>query len=173
VTPGRSYSYPVDPNDPNTGQPGIMVFLDPSVPAQAPTTRTRATLAPIGGGGPSGTLQMTLQNRAIYSDPRIQGIGGTTALFTITTTVGIEVVSCAVNPAGTTECGDNLVGDPLIGGSVILGVDGVPAAQGTIAAIPIPSARAGADSLNARSLRRSSGTAPRSAALPARTPVFP
>jgi hypothetical protein len=121
--------YPVDPNDPNTGQAGILVYWDPSGSTQPPTTQTQATLV---GGGITGSVQMTLRGRAIRAAGAFQGIGGTTAVINITTTVGNEAIGCAVNTGGTTHCDGNLIGDPLIGGSVLLGVDGALAAQGAI-----------------------------------------
>jgi hypothetical protein len=127
--------YPVDPADPNTGQNGILVYWDPSGSTQPPTTRTQATLAST-GGGPTGSVAMTLSSRAIHVAGTLQGVAGATALINITTTVGNEQISCAVNPGMATHCDGSLLGDPIIGGSVILGVDGAPAAQGTIAVLP-------------------------------------
>jgi hypothetical protein len=124
--------YPVDPNDATTGQSGLMVFWDPSGPTQPPTTKTQATLGALSAGGPTGSVQMTLQGRAIRADALLQSVSGTTVLLNITTTVGNEQVGCAVNPGGPTHCDATLIGDPLIGGSVLLGVDGTPVAQGTI-----------------------------------------
>jgi hypothetical protein len=121
--------YPSDPNDPNTGQAGLLVYWDPSGPAQPPTTKTQATL---NAGGVSGPVTMILSGRAIQVHAELAGIGGTTALLNVTTTVGNEVVRCGANPSGTTVCDGVLIGDPLIGGSVLLGVDGVPVAQGSI-----------------------------------------
>ena len=124
--------WPTDPNDANTGNNGVMVFWDPSGPAQPPTTKTQATMQAFSAGGPTGGVTMTLQGRVMRADALLQAVSGTYVLLNITTTVGNEQVGCAVNPAGTTHCDANLLGDPIIGGSVLLGVDGVPVARGTI-----------------------------------------
>jgi hypothetical protein len=124
--------YPTDPNDANTGQSGVLVYWDPSGPTQPPTTKTQAALAALSAGGPTGTVQMTLRGRAIHADAVLQSVSGTQVLVNITTTVGNEQISCAVNPGGPAHCAADLVGDPLIGGSVLLGVDGKPVAQGSI-----------------------------------------
>ena len=62
---------------------------------------------------------------------------GRAAWVTIPTTVTNEFVACAVNPANNTAgCGEDLLGDPLIGAVATLLVDsgsgGVAVARGTI-----------------------------------------
>jgi hypothetical protein len=125
--------YPTDPNDANTGQNGVLVYWDPSAPAQAPVTKAQVTLKALAAGGPTGSMTMTMSGRVMHADAVLQSISGSTAVLNVTTTVGNEQVDCAVNPGGPTHCDADLIGDPMIGGSVLLGVDGAPVAQGTIA----------------------------------------
>jgi hypothetical protein len=126
--------YPVNAGDATTGQAGILVFLDPSGPTQPPTNKTQATLASL-GAGVTGTAQMALTGRAIHVHATFQGVSGASGTLNLTTTVGNEAIGCAVDPTGgPTVCDGDLLGDPLIGGSALFGVDGTPAAQGTITA---------------------------------------
>jgi hypothetical protein len=63
------------------------------------------------------------------------GIQGQAAWLTIPTTVGNELTPCAVDvTASSAVCGEQLIGDPLIGATVTLSVDFAAVARGTIAA---------------------------------------
>jgi hypothetical protein len=80
-------------------------------------------------------VQMSLRNRAIHADASFNGVSGTTALVNLTTTIGNETIPCSIDPTGgPSVCSGDLLGDPLIGGVALLGVDGAPAAAGPIAA---------------------------------------
>jgi hypothetical protein len=59
------------------------------------------------------------------------------AWITVPTTVTNELVVCAVNPSKQTAvCSEDLLGDPLVGGTVTLSIDsgsgGVAIARGTV-----------------------------------------
>jgi hypothetical protein len=118
--------FPVDSGSATTGQPGLLVFWDPSGPTQPATTYTQATL------GSLGSVTMAPRGRAIHVHAMLTPASGRVAIVNITTTVGNEVASCGIVQTGPTICDADLVGDPLIGGSALLGVDGAPVAQGTI-----------------------------------------
>jgi len=121
--------YPVDPNNANSGQNGIMVFRDLTPPPQAPTTLTQAVLA----GGAQGSVTMSLVGRSIRVSGYPTGVPGSRAWLVIPTTVGNETVSCAVDPSTSKAvCNETLFGDPLIGSVVTLSVDGNAAARGPI-----------------------------------------
>ena len=131
--------YPVDPASNATGVNGVAVFRDTTPPAQAPLTSATATLTPIGSGMGSGTVQMTLVGRRIRvtASPMTLAPGVQAAWLVIPTTVTTEFAACAVNPTNLTAvCGEDLLGDPLIGSTLTLAVDsgqgGVAAARGTI-----------------------------------------
>lgn len=126
--------YPADPNSTTSGQAGIVVFRDVTPPAQPAFTAAKAVLAPVGSGSVSGTVHMVLQDRRIYVDSFPTGIQGQAAWLTIPTTVGNEVTPCAVDvTAASAVCGEQLIGDPLIGATVTLSVDFAAVARGIIA----------------------------------------
>ena len=59
------------------------------------------------------------------------------AWITVPTTVTNEFLACAVNPTNQTAvCGEDMLGDPLIGAQVTLSIDsgtgGVPVARGPV-----------------------------------------
>jgi hypothetical protein len=129
--------YPADPKSTTTGQAGIVVFRDLTPSAQSPFMSGSATLTPVGSGSVSGTVHMALQDRRIYVDAFPQGIQGQAAWLTIPTTVGNELTPCAVNTTtASAVCGEQLIGDPLIGATVTLSVDFNAAARGTISTAP-------------------------------------
>ena len=125
--------FPVDPTDPNKGQAGLLVFYDPAAP-QPVTTQTRASLAAMGGGASLGTVQIRpAGRRGLRATVITPAISGSSARLTITTTAGYEVMPCGVDPGTKTAyCDGPLVGDPLIGGVALLGVDGSPVARGVV-----------------------------------------
>ena len=58
------------------------------------------------------------------------------AWIVVPTTVTNELVGCAVNRGNLSAvCGEDLLGDPLIGAAATLSVDGVAVARGTISLI--------------------------------------
>ena len=126
--------YPADPKSNTTGQAGILLFRDTTPAAQALLPKTQVVLAPI-GGGVTGTVTMTLLGTRVRVSGAPSGVSGQAAWFVVPTTVGNEIVDCAVDtPAGTAVCGEYLVGQPLVGATATLSVDGVGVARGIIAA---------------------------------------
>ena len=130
--------YPVDPNSATTGQAGIVVFRDVTPPAQATFTSAKANLvSTASSNAPLGTISMVLQNRRVYLYSYPMGIHGQAAWLTVPTTVGNELAECAVNTqTSQAVCGEQVIGDPLIGSIVTLSVDGVAVAKGTISQGP-------------------------------------
>ncbi len=123
--------YPADPKSSTTGQNGVMVFWDSTPLAQAQVTQAQATLAPIGSGSTKATVQVGLFGRRLHVSSLPTGVTGRSAWLVIPTTVGNELLPCAVNTTtGVAGCGEDLVGDPLIGGIVTLSVDSVAVARG-------------------------------------------
>jgi hypothetical protein len=133
--------YPLDPASATTGANGVAVFQDTGPLGQAPVRQAQATLAAIPGSGGSaaGTVQFTLVGRRMHLTATANGLPSTgqAAWVTVPTTVTNEFLACAVNPANNTAgCGEDLLGDPLIGAVATLSVDsgsgGVAVARGTI-----------------------------------------
>jgi hypothetical protein len=125
--------YPTDPNSTTTGRAGIVVFRDVTPSAQAPFTSAKATLSAIGSSAVSGAVSMVVQNRRVYVYSYPTGITGKAAWFTVPTTVGNELAECAVNTqTAIAVCGEQLIGDPLIGSVITFSVDAVAVARATI-----------------------------------------
>jgi len=118
--------YPADPSNPDTGQPGILVFNDPA-PTQPTPARSQAIL------GTYGTANFTLQGRRMVAESVLQGVADATTQLVITTTVGNEVIACG-ELGGQANCVGTLIGDPLLGGMVLLGNGGTVLSKGRIAA---------------------------------------
>ncbi len=133
--------YPPDSNSTTTGNAGVLVFRDPTAPAQAAVTSASATLAGTGGNTAAATLQMTLVGRRIRvtASPSNLPSGAQAAWLVVPSTVTNEWLACAVNSANNSAvCAEDLLGDPLIGATATLAVDmgqgGVAVARGTITA---------------------------------------
>ena len=131
--------YPLDPTANTTGVNGVAIFHDTAPPAQAPVTQAQATLTAIAGASATGTVQITLVGRHMHLTATASNLPttGVAAWMTVPTTVTNEFLACAVNPANQTAfCGEDLLGDPLIGAVATLSVDsgagGVAVARGTI-----------------------------------------
>ena len=124
--------YPADPSSATTGNNGILVFYDPAPAAQSLTVRTQSTLASLNSSGVTGTMRTYVAGRVVRMDVTAQSVSGTAPILNITTTAGNESVSCGKSTSSSAVCNGTLVGDPLIGGSVMLAVDGVPVASGTV-----------------------------------------
>jgi hypothetical protein len=125
--------FPADPNSSTTGQNGVLVFFDSSPLAQAPIKKAQATLSPIDRGQTKAAVEMTLDRRRMHVTSFITGVTGREAWLIIPTTVGNELLPCAVNTAaGAASCADDLLGDPLIGSIATLSVDAVAVARGSI-----------------------------------------
>jgi DNA-binding beta-propeller fold protein YncE len=108
---------PLDPASATTGLAGIQVFHDPA-PTQPTPARSQATL------GTYGTASFTLQGRAMnVSAFFAKGIADAPTELVVTTTVGNEVVFCG-EAGGQAYCVGTLIGDPVIGGTTLLGNSG-------------------------------------------------
>ncbi len=136
--------YPADPNSSTTGVNGVLVFRDNTPPAQAPVTQASATLTAIAGAGgmATGTVQFTLSGRRMHTSAGPSGLptSAQAAWISVPTTLTNELLACAVNPTNQTAvCGEDLLGDPLIGSQVTLSIDsgsgGVPVARGPVTLI--------------------------------------
>jgi hypothetical protein len=126
-----SRQYPSDPNSSTTGVVGVQVFNDPAPPTQRPSVLSQAVATTLGGNGATASVSFEPDGRSIRVDGSALNIPGSTALLSIATTVGSENVWCSLNN-GSATCSGVLVGDPLIGGPVLLASDGKPVAGGTI-----------------------------------------
>ena len=126
--------YPTDPNDANTGVSGVQVFYD-NAPLQQLTTNTQATIVGFGGNNVTGTVRTRPKGRSIAIDASLQGVNGMSAIVNVTTTMGNEVVECSIDVNASASCSGTIVGDPLVGGVVLVGVDGKPSGKGAIAAV--------------------------------------
>jgi hypothetical protein len=136
--------YPADPTSTMTGVNGVLVFRDNTPPAQAPVIQASAALTAIAGFGgmAAGTVQFTLNGRRMHLTAGPTGLpsSAVAAWITVPTTVTNELLPCAVNPTNQTAvCGEDMLGDPLIGAQVTLSIDsgtgGVPVARGPISLI--------------------------------------
>ena len=120
--------YPADPSSATTGQAGILVFND-STATQPSPARTQAAL------GSNGIATFTFQGHTVNVFARLQGLTDGSSRLVVTTTVGNEVIDC--NGSGSqAQCAGTLIGDPLIGGTVLLGNNGRILSKGTIVATP-------------------------------------
>jgi len=119
--------YPLDPSSADTGQPGILVFNDPA-PTQATPAHSQAPL------GSYGTADFTVQNRAMNARIALQGVPDGPTELVVTTTVGNEAVPC-FGRGGADYCIGTLIGDPLTGGTVLLGNGGTILSKGKIAVV--------------------------------------
>ncbi len=117
--------YPLDPQSAATGQPGFLVFHD-STPLPATPAHTQAML------GSNGTADFALQGRQMNATATLQGLSDSLTELVVTTTVANEVVPC-FETMGLAYCVGTLAGDPLIGGTTLLGNGGKVLAKGTIA----------------------------------------
>jgi hypothetical protein len=118
--------YPVDPGSALTGQAGLMVFHD-SAPTSTPPARSQATL------GSNGTATFFQDGRAMRAFANLQSLTDAPTRLVVTTTAGNEVVPCT-EAAGQATCTGTVVGDPLIGGVVLLANNGQILSKGTISA---------------------------------------
>jgi hypothetical protein len=125
--------YPVDPNDATTGQPGVLVYFDPSA-LQGNNGASTAMMTAL-SSKVSGTLQFTPQFRGMRAVLSIPTFTGSSAVINIPTIHGNEVVTCGIDSTkAMAYCEGPLIGNPLVGGTAILAVDGAPAATGVIKA---------------------------------------
>ena len=136
--------YPADPASADTGSPGVLVFHDTAtdvfgVPAGSVEALTQASLSAVGAGASAvtGSANFSLRRRNMFVDASMTGLpaGSTSTRLIVTTSAGNEVVNCGVNGSGTAFCQGDLVGDPLIGGVVAVGLAGTRVASGNIALV--------------------------------------
>lgn len=124
--------YPVDPNDPTTGQSGILVYWDPA-PRLDATPGQSSAIGSLDGKSTFGTLQFsTAQRRGLRATGTLQNVPAGTARVVVPTTVGNETVTCFRFADGSLFCDGPLVGAPLIGAPAMLGINGAPAGKGKI-----------------------------------------
>ena len=113
-------------------QAGVMVFHDPSKLAQTLEAgeETQANVNPLSGF----RAKAKVRGESTHVSATVDELpfGATSALLNITTTVGNEVVNCALTGPDEATCTGTLHGDPLLGGEVILAADGTPVAKGRI-----------------------------------------
>jgi len=124
--------FPTNPASLTTGQTGVVVFHDPAPAGQPPVTSASASLTPFGGGTGSGSIFFARVGGAISATASVTGVTGPFRV-NITTTVGNETLNCTASP-----CTGTLLGDPLIGGVVLVGTDNALQARGTIATATAP-----------------------------------
>jgi hypothetical protein len=146
VDPITNYVYvPVSQYPPSAtstaGANGVLVFRDSTAPAQSLVTQASAKLLGIGNAA-SGTVEFVTLGRRMHLFANASGLppSAVAAWITVPTTVAIEMLPCAVNPANVTAvCSDDLLGDPLIGAMTTLSTDagtgGVATARGMITRI--------------------------------------
>ena len=124
--------YPVDPADANTGQSGILVYLDPS-PRMDARPGTQVTISSLTGKQSLGTIQFSAaQRRGLRGSGTLQGLPKGIPAIVIPTSIGNELITCGTGADGVTFCDGPLLGTPLIGAPALLGVDGAPMARGVI-----------------------------------------
>ncbi len=125
--------YPVDPNDATTGQNGILVYFDPSDRADL-NPGTRVTVSSLDGKSSFGTIQFnTSQHRGLRGAGNLKGMAaGTSIVAVIPTSLGNETIPCGMGADGSAICDGPLLGSPVIGAPVLLGVNGTPAGRGVV-----------------------------------------
>jgi hypothetical protein len=131
--------YPLDPTTNTSGVNGLAVFRDNNPPAQPLVTSAQASLTAAAGSSVAGTVQVAVAGRKLHLTATATNLpnSGVAAWLTVPTTITNEFLACAVNPTNHTAfCGEDLLGDPLIGATVTLSVDsgqgGAAVARGTI-----------------------------------------
>ncbi|HWD99683.1 MAG TPA: hypothetical protein VG345_11615 [Bryobacteraceae bacterium] len=125
-----SRQYPVNAASASTGSPGVLVFYDP-------TARRNVGLPSIvdlssADGATFGTIQFSLDHGILRAQGTVSSPTATTVLVSVPTTFGNEVVPCSANPMTGTSCSGILSGNPVIGATAIIAVNGAPAATGII-----------------------------------------
>ena len=119
--------YPLDPASNATGQPGIMVFHD-STPGPPTPVHTQAVL------GSNGIVDFVLQGRNMNVTAVVQSVTDWQTQLVVTTTIGNEVVPC-FEMLGQAYCLGTLLGDPMVGGTTLLGNNKTVIAKGIIVAV--------------------------------------
>ncbi len=124
--------YPLDANDANTGQSGVLVYFDPSPRIDA-TPGTSAALASIIGKQNFGSIRFTTaQRRGLRVAATLQNVPAGIGVLVVSTSIGTESVPCNAGSDGVGSCDGPLLGSPMIGAPVLLGVNGAPVGRGVI-----------------------------------------
>ena len=124
--------YPVDAASPDTGKSGVLVYWD-STPRVDATPGTKAPIVALDGKASIGLMRFTTeQNRGLRGTANLQGIAPGPALVVVPTTIGNETVPCYESADRTGFCDGPLLGAPMIGAPVLLGVNGSPMGRGVI-----------------------------------------
>jgi len=128
--------FPADPNDFNTGAPGVLVFHDPAALAQPGVVEaSHAAVAPFPGFAAHATVHFD-DSHLVRVRVDDLPLDATPTLLNITTTIGNEVVHCTRAGVDEATCRGVLHGKALIGGTVLVATGGTPVAKGTIALGP-------------------------------------
>ncbi len=127
--------FPADPNDFNTGAPGVLACHDPAPLAQPGLVeRSHADVDPLPDGEVSTTVHIE-DSHIVRAHVNELPFDAERTLLNITTTIGNEVVHCARTVGDDPDdanCRGVLQGKALIGGTVYLATGGTPVAKGTI-----------------------------------------
>jgi hypothetical protein len=128
--------FPVDPNSPSTGAPGVLAFHDPAPLAQPGVVeKSHADVEPFPGSAAHATVHI---DDSHLVRARVDELPADTTLtvLNLTTTIGNEVVHCTKAGWDEATCEGVLRGKALIGGTLLLAADGTPVAKGIIALGP-------------------------------------
>jgi hypothetical protein len=130
--------FPVDPNSPSTGAPGVLAFHDPADLAQPGLVESQADVNPLPGSEVSATVDIE-DSHIVRAHVNELPFDAERTLLNITTTIGNEVVHCARtvgDDPDDADCRGILQGKALIGGTAFLATGGTPVAKGTIVLVP-------------------------------------
>ena len=124
--------YPVDAASADTGKSGVLVYWD-STPRVDATQGSSAPITALDGKASLGLMRFTTeQKRGLRGTANLQGIAAGPALVVVPTTIGIETVPCFESTDGTGFCDGPLLGAPMVGAPILLGVNGSPVGRGVI-----------------------------------------
>jgi hypothetical protein len=122
--------FPSDPASNATGQTGVLVFHDETAVAQVTPQRSQAVLQAT-PTTINGVVTFTLQGRTMNAFASLSGLSDAATRLVATTTAGNETISCN-EAGGKATCIGALIGDPVIGGLVLLGNNQKTLARGKI-----------------------------------------
>jgi hypothetical protein len=123
--------FPADPNSLSTGAPGVLVYSDSS-PLVQPKLKEMSNLKILAANGSGVSGKGFIEDGYIVS-VNLSGLGAGTTALVVPTTAGSERVECdVIGSAGTGTCQRVLVGQAMLGGSVLVSTDGVLVANAPI-----------------------------------------
>src|SRR5215813_1827525 len=128
----RQFPTPADPQDFQTGAPGVLVFHDPAALAQPGVVeKSQADVEPFPGSAAHAAVHIDDSHlvHALVDDLPPDTV---LTVLNITTTIGNEVVNCTRSGVDDATCEGVLRGKALIGGTAMLATGGIPVAKGTI-----------------------------------------